>query len=278
MTVHQIPIGKFSTITRLTQKALRYYDNKGLLVPRAKDPFTGYRYYTGEQIQIGIRIKFLSILGFSINEIADYLQAISLNDDYKLKKLIDDHLQRTERELKRLQRVTSLLDKSKNKEMMKEIMSEPIVKDVSNLRVLSKREKGEIGPTIGKLIGELMVTINLPENKANFVKIVGPFMTIYHDHEYKEMDADLEVAIPITGKIMLPDQSFEVKNWPARKVVSLIHKGTYETIGMAYAKLFDYINSKGYETHGPMIDVYLNDPNAVDPSDILTEIQTPIKS
>jgi effector-binding domain-containing protein len=277
MTVSQIPIGKFSTITRLTQKALRYYDSKGLLVPGAKDPFTGYRYYTGNQIQIGVRIKFLSLLGFSIDEIADYLQAIDLNDDNKLNRLIDEQLVRTERELKRLQMVASLLENSKNKEMMKEIMSEPKVKDVSNLRVLSKREKGEIGPTIGKIIGELLATINIPENKANFVKIVGPFMTIYHDHEYKEMDADIEVAIPITGKVTLPDPSFEVKNWPRRKVASLIHKGTYETIGLAYAKLFDYINREGYETCGPMIDIYLNDPNTVDPSEILTEIQAPIK-
>ena len=144
MTVDQIPIGKFSTITRLTQKALRYYDSKGLLVPGAKDPFTGYRYYTGEQIQTGVRIKFLSILGFSVNEIAGYLQAITLNDEDKLKQLIDERLSRTEKELKRLQMVASLLDNRKNKEMMKEIMSEPIVKEVSNLRVLSKRENGEI--------------------------------------------------------------------------------------------------------------------------------------
>ena len=62
MTVDQIPIGRLSTITRLTQKALRYYDSKGLLVPKAKDPFIGYRYYTGDQIQCGARnIMFLDV-------------------------------------------------------------------------------------------------------------------------------------------------------------------------------------------------------------------------
>ncbi|MDR7666095.1 hypothetical protein RG963_09985 [Methanosarcina sp. Z-7115] len=33
MSVDQIPIGKFSFMTRLSQKALRLYDRKGLLVP-----------------------------------------------------------------------------------------------------------------------------------------------------------------------------------------------------------------------------------------------------
>ncbi|WP_243684252.1 MerR family transcriptional regulator [Methanosarcina barkeri] len=37
MSVDQIPIGKFSFMTRLSQKALRLYDRKGLLVPEAKD-------------------------------------------------------------------------------------------------------------------------------------------------------------------------------------------------------------------------------------------------
>ncbi|MBT5642456.1 AraC family transcriptional regulator, partial [Candidatus Bathyarchaeota archaeon] len=34
---------------------------------------------------------------------------------------------------------------------------------------------------------------------------------------------------------------------------------------------------KGYEVAGPVMDIYLNDPNQVDPDDILTEIQVQIK-
>ncbi len=47
MTVDRIPIGRFSTVTRLTRKALRLYDKRELLVPKAKDNITRYRYYTG---------------------------------------------------------------------------------------------------------------------------------------------------------------------------------------------------------------------------------------
>ena len=119
--------------------------------------------------------------------------------------------------------------------------------------------------------------VQLPENQANFVRIVGPFMTTYHDQEYKEKDADIEVAVPITGKVMLDDPSFEVRNLPERKVASLVHKGSYETIGMAYKKLYDYIVKNGLEMAGPMMDIYLNDPNTVEPDEILTEIQAPVK-
>ena len=46
MSTDQIPIGKFSQITQLTQKALRLYEKKGLLQPTVKDPMTKYRYYS----------------------------------------------------------------------------------------------------------------------------------------------------------------------------------------------------------------------------------------
>ena len=275
MTVDQIPIGRFSTITRLTRKVLRLYDRRGLLVPKAKDNITGYRYYTGDQIQRGVRIKYLSALGFGLDEIAEYLEAEDAGDVSRVSGLVDSRLRSTEEELLRLRRVASLL--YNNMELMKETMSEPLVKEVPETRVISKRDKGPIGETIGRLIEELMDVIQMPENHANFVKIVGPFMTVYHDHEYKEQDADLELAVSITGKVTLSDPNMEVKNLPRRRVASLVHKGSYETIGPAYAKLYDYVVRSGLELSGPMMDVYLNDPNTVEPDEILTEIQAPVK-
>jgi effector-binding domain-containing protein len=275
MTVDQIPIGRFSTVTRLTRKALRLYDRRGLLVPKAKDNITGYRYYTGDQIQRGVRIKYLSALGFGLDEIAEYLEAEDAGDVSRVSGLVDSRLRSTEEELLRLRRVASLL--YNNMELMKETMSEPLVKEVPETRVISKRDKGPIGETIGRLIEELMDVIQMPENRANFVKIVGPFMTVYHDHEYKEQDADLELAVSITGKVTLSDPNMEVKNLPRRRVASLVHKGSYETIGPAYAKLYDYVVRSGLELSGPMMDVYLNDPNTVEPDEILTEIQAPVK-
>jgi DNA-binding transcriptional MerR regulator len=75
MTVDQIPIGRFSVVTSLSLKALRYYDEKGILVPKAKDSFTGYRYYTGDQIAVGVKISTLTGLGFSLEETAGILEA-----------------------------------------------------------------------------------------------------------------------------------------------------------------------------------------------------------
>ncbi len=62
-------IGLFSKMNKVTIKALRYYDEIGLLKPALVDEFTGYRYYTAEQMPRLHRILMLKGIGFSINEI-----------------------------------------------------------------------------------------------------------------------------------------------------------------------------------------------------------------
>ena len=277
MTVDQIPIGRFSIVTRLSLKALRYYDEKGILAPKAKDPFTGYRNYTGDQIAVGVKISSLTGLGFSLEEIAEILQAEEKGDQAAIEKRLKERLSETRIEINRLERVAALLSNGKG-EMLKMTLTEPVVKETPTLRVMSKRAKGEYGPTIGRLIGELMQCLYSPENQRNFVKMVGPLMTIYHDHEYKEEEADLEVAVPISGRVMVTDPGIEVRNIPPQRVVSLIHKGPYESMGQAYAKLNEHITKNGLSYAGPMMDLYLNDPNKVSRDEVMTEIQAPIRS
>ena len=71
MPADRIAIGRFSSLTHLSQKALRLYDARGILVPMVKDRFTGYRYYSVSQIETALEIKTLSELGFGLSEISE---------------------------------------------------------------------------------------------------------------------------------------------------------------------------------------------------------------
>src|SRR6476660_642379 len=64
-------IGKFSSLSGVSIKALRYYDEIGLLRPAGLDEETGYRRYNGEQLLTARRIAALKELGFSLGEIAE---------------------------------------------------------------------------------------------------------------------------------------------------------------------------------------------------------------
>ena len=275
MTVDQIPISRFSIITRISPKALRYYDRLGMLVPAARDSLTGYRYYTADQLERGVRIKILCTLGFGLEEIASFLDAESRGNGAVVGALMAEKLSKTRKEIARLQWIEELLT-NKNVELIKMALSEPVTKDVPALRVVSKRDRGSYGETIGRLIGELCDVVIRPENQRNLVKVSGPVMAIYHDQECKENDADIEVALPITGRIEV-DAGMEVKNLPAIRVLAVVHKGSYETLHVTYKELFDYMMKNGMEFCAPSRELYLNDPCKTPTDELMTEIQVLIK-
>ncbi|AAM04172.1 predicted protein [Methanosarcina acetivorans C2A] len=61
------------------------------------------------------------------------------------------------------------------------LLTESIIKEIPEIRAVSKREKGTFAVTIGKLIGEICACISGPENQRNRVKVTGPTMFICHD-------------------------------------------------------------------------------------------------
>jgi Predicted transcriptional regulators len=62
-------IGDFSRLTRVSVRMLRHYDEIGLLKPLSIDSFTGYRFYSADQIPRVNRIQVLKEMGFSLAEI-----------------------------------------------------------------------------------------------------------------------------------------------------------------------------------------------------------------
>lgn len=268
-----LSISKFSIITQLSQKALRIYDKRGLLEPIIKDNFTGYRYYSLEQVEIGIKIKMLISMGFSLDEITSILDAASNKNVELISKLFKIRLRGIQFEIERLSKIEELMISNNPMELLYLNCTEPIIRDVNKIRVICKREKGTYAETIGKLIQELMQVISQNDD----VKIVGPVIFISHDKSYKEKDADIEVAIPIVGRIMLENDDMEIRNIPAGKVVSLIYTGSYDQIGIGYSKIQEYISAHNLNSHGLFREMYLNSPGQVSPDELLTEIQVAIK-
>jgi DNA-binding transcriptional MerR regulator/GNAT superfamily N-acetyltransferase len=66
---------EFCAATGLSVKALRLYDERGLLVPARVDRITGYRRYTEDQIATAGRIALLRRAGIGLADIARFLAA-----------------------------------------------------------------------------------------------------------------------------------------------------------------------------------------------------------
>ncbi|HEY6149413.1 MAG TPA: MerR family transcriptional regulator [Gaiellaceae bacterium] len=70
-----LSIGRFADASGLTVKALRHYDEIGLLVPARVDPDNGYRYYDAAQVEDAVTIRRLRALELPLDEIGALLEA-----------------------------------------------------------------------------------------------------------------------------------------------------------------------------------------------------------
>lgn len=268
-----IRIGDFSKLSRVTIKTLRYYDEVGLLKPARVDDFTGYRYYTYEQLPRLNRILALKDLGFSLEEIAQFLvDAPTVEQMRGMLKLRQAEIrQRVQDEAERLRRVEARLRQLEQEEFMSKY--DVVIKPVEPLKVAALRGVVPTPPDQGRLWQELEGYL-----ARQHVQPAGPCLSLYYDDEYKEKDWDIEVCEPIEAD--LPEsQRVKVRQLDgAAMMACVLHHGPFVIIGQAYEALMKWIGENGYHIVGPGREVYLREAREGDQNDAntLTEIQFPV--
>jgi DNA-binding transcriptional MerR regulator len=94
-----VSVGRFATITRLSVKTLRHYQQVGLLEPAEIDPSTGYRYYTLDQLPTAQLIRRLRDLRMPV---ADVRAVLIASSPHERDTLIAAHIDHLETELAKL--------------------------------------------------------------------------------------------------------------------------------------------------------------------------------
>lgn len=79
-----IKIGDFAKIFDISINTIRFYEEKGLLIPAHIDNYSGYRYFDEKNISDMSKILFLKNLNLSLDEIRSY-------DDSKIEKKIKEY-------------------------------------------------------------------------------------------------------------------------------------------------------------------------------------------
>jgi len=110
------------------------------------------------------------------------------------------------------------------------------------------------------------------------LRIAGPPLGWFYDNpeEAPALKLRSEVGFPFKGEAK-PEGNIKIKKIPSQEVLFTMHKGPYREIGPAYKALYQYASEKGYIPLGCPIEIYLNDPAKVPESQLLTEVQLPIK-
>ena len=154
-------IGQFSRVCWLSVKALRLYDEAGLLHPAHVDPETNYRYYSADQAGTARAIAMLRTLDMPLTEIKD---VVTETDPDKVRALLDAHRtvleERIDRSRHMLQRVEDFMRKGA-------VMTYDIkVKEVEPIEVVGTEFASTLetlSPDIGAAMNEVFEKVTRAE-------------------------------------------------------------------------------------------------------------------
>jgi DNA-binding transcriptional MerR regulator len=263
-----MPIGRFAKCCRLSIKALRYYDEQGLLEPAYVDPHTGYRYYKARQARDAVMIGMLRALGIPLATVAELLRSPGADFgrilERERRRIATDLAQRQQalRSIERIARVGQLMPY----EIALRMQPACVVAMKSCVTVPERMVRDS-----GSLVYELMDELGEAGRKYR-----DPVMCINEDPD-REDKIIVHACIGVDSPY--PDlRHAQIVELPAGPVAWLTHRGAYEELGLAYHALFAWTQERGHEQSGAMREIYLNDPAEVSTDDLETQVLLPIRS
>ena len=266
-----MPIGRFSKMTRLSVKALRLYDDMGLLTPEVVDEASGYRYYDIAQANTAEAIRVLRSVDMPLDEIRS---VIDTNDRDLVHKHLVVHRDRLAERLATHERMLSYLeDLIDQKEGIMpyeiEIMtSEPQLVAATRVHTNLSQIGEDIGTGFGTLVGAL---------GRLQIQPAGAPLIVYHDVIDEETEGDIELCVPVASTIA-EDPDVYSRELEGGTMASTVHRGPYHEIGRAYHTVTHWISDHGHEIAGPPRETYLNDPQEVSEEELLTRVDFPINA
>jgi DNA-binding transcriptional MerR regulator len=265
-----LKIGDFSSLSQVSIKTLRYYDERGLLSPVHVDPETGYRYYSASQLSQLHRILALKDFGFSLEQIAKCLEEKVTGEQMRGMLLLRQAEQqaRVEKERDRLSRLQSRIRLIEQEMLMSQ---EVVLKQLPKQWVASVRETIANYPSVGQLYPKVIAGI------GPGVLGQAPCFAMWHDPEFRESSVDGEAGIFLKEPVKATG-GVRVYELPAITVASAIHAGSYQRLQEAYNALLRWVSNNGYQVAGPIRELYLQNSQPIrqDDESYVTEIQVPV--
>lgn len=246
-------IGEFSQFTRVSVKMLRHYDDLGLLKPAQVDRWTGYRYYSADQLPRLNRILVLKELGFALEQITelltDDLPLAQLEGMLKLRRA--EVAARVRAEQQRLAQIEARL--SLLAQTPQHLSYDVIVRAVAPQWMATLRQTvANLDEAVAALFDELEQYV-----AAHKARAFSSPMLLYHDAEYREADCVVEAAIPVTHAVP-GNERITVREIPGTAAMAcVVYTGDYAKLPDVLHALLLWLDAHHYQIAGPLREVYL---------------------
>ena len=261
--------GAFAARTRLGRKALRLYDEQGLLRPVEVDPRTGYRSYAPEQVRRARLIGLLRRLDLPLGQIQALLDldpgtaAKTLGETWRAAE--DTHA-----EHRRLVRYLQDLLTGKDDQVYDiQTRAVPEQKVLSTQRTITA---GDLPAFIAEAYGQLFAHL-----EAGGAPVTGPPFVIYHGEVTEDSDGPVEACVPFTGTVQ-PAGTLGIRLEPAHaEAYTRIPKRQvrFPEILRAYDAVAGWLEHRGERFTLPPREVYFTDMAAAGDDDPVADIAFP---
>lgn len=275
-------IGDFSKLGQVSTRMLRHYDKLGLLVPNQIDQWTGYRYYSVEQLAQLHRIIALKDLGLSLEQISELLK-----DDVPIEQLHGMLKLKHAEVQQEVQASQGRLEKIATRLQLLEQQGQPapyeiVAKSVSAQTIASIRA---IAPTLSDMnyYCESLYQQLYQGLEQHNIEPLKPEITLYHNEEYTEVNLDVEMSVVVDPKYQVHnhiDGKIIFRELPAHDLVAaLIYEGPFMGISAAALSLLTWVGTHQYVPTSPMRELHLSGPahiNSELQEEAVIELQMPI--
>jgi len=258
-----VPIGSFASRCRLSVKALRHYDELGLIRPDHVDVATGYRYYHRRQAPAAIAIALLRSLDVPLPAIRELLLS---EDPDAMVRVLDRERERRAQEITRAETALRSIERLMRAGTVFPYDITVREEPSQTVLVVEGTTTAELHVAAGTaLVRELLDLLARLGRRPT-----GPIMCLLPPAP------DETVILQMCTAIDKAPAGQRIMTLPAGSLAVARHVGPYEEMGLAEHALHAWAEEHGFEPNGPIRELYVNDPDQVAPEALETEVLLPI--
>jgi DNA-binding transcriptional MerR regulator len=250
-------IGTVARLAQVSVRALRHYDDLGLLRPSWVDPRTGYRYYTPDLLLRLHRILVLRDLGVPLTEIGRLL-----DDDVTVEQLRGILRLRQAEARSRLAAQTDQLRRVQIRLAQLEEGSmagyEVIVKRLEAMRVVALSENlagtDEISGACSRMYPRLHAA--LAQHRVAFD---GLSLALYDDTGDEDRPLRLTTALQVPGGVTIEGDGLTTTDLAAvERAATTVVRGAPDQFADAYRPLHEWIDQTGDRATSSERELYID--------------------
>jgi len=253
----KVSIDGFASATRLSIKALRLYDQLGLLKPSYVDPESGYRYYHADQLRAARLIRTMRQMDMPLATIRQVLAAAPADAE----PLVRSYWQEREKRMEQARRMVQGLVSSLRQEAAAMAL-EVSVKTVDPQPIISITRRVKVEQLDEHIRGSLHELYTLAE--ASGVAPAGAPLGIYHGPVNHDDDGPMEVCLPVQRSIPTTGD-IAARELAGGTVASVTLRGAqcaFPAILEGYDRVYDWLRENGYEATEPPREIWYSEPGA----------------